>query len=69
MRTFVLVPTPPLSVTEASTQNEIPKRTIQAAITRGELRAHKMPGATGAYLIQPADLDRWLAKREAKANA
>jgi excisionase family DNA binding protein len=61
--------TPPLSVAQASDEKRIPKRTIQAAIARGELKAHKMPGATGAYLISPRDLDRWVAKREAKAGA
>jgi len=61
--------TPPLSVAEASDRSRIPKRTIQAAILRDELKAHKMPGATGAYLINQKDFDRWVAKREAKATA
>jgi len=58
-----------MSVAQASDEKQIPKRTIQAAIVRGELKAHKMPGTTGAYLIQPRDLDRWIAKRDAKAGA
>lgn len=57
----------PLSVTEAAEQTGDPKRTIQAAIARGDLPAHKMPGQTGAYLITQRDLDKWVAKREAKA--
>lgn len=61
--------TPPLSVTEAATRSDVPKRTIQYAITKGDLKAHKMPGATGAYLISPADLDAWLAGRKTKATA
>ena len=40
---------PPISVAQAADDKHIPKRTIQAAIARGELKAHKMPGATGAY--------------------
>jgi hypothetical protein len=28
-----------------------------------------MPGATGAYLINHRELDRWVSKREAKAGA
>ena len=60
--------TPPLSVTEAAEQTGEPKRTIQWAIKEGHLKAHKMPGRTGAYLIQRRDFDRWLAKRE-KASA
>lgn len=57
---------PPLSVAEAATRTDppTPKRTIQAAIARGELKAHKMPGRTGTYLIQPGDFDRWIAKRD-----
>ena len=61
--------TPPLSVAEASDRSRIPKRTIQAAIVRDELKAHKMPGATGAYLINEKDFDRWIAKRQAKESA
>lgn len=61
--------TNPLSVSEASAQKAIPKRTLQAAITRGELKAHKLGGLTGAFLIDPDDLDRYAAKREQKASA
>ncbi|OBJ48120.1 helix-turn-helix domain-containing protein [Mycobacterium asiaticum] len=60
---------PPVSTSAAETQTGIPKRTIIAAINRGELRAHKMPGLTGAFLIEQRDLDKWAAKREAKASA
>lgn len=61
--------TPPLSVAEASAQKDIPKRTLQAAITRGDLKAHKLGGLTGAFLIDQRDLDRYAAKREQKASA
>ena len=54
---------PPLSVAQVAELAEMPKRTVQYAITRGQLRAHKLPGATGAYLINRADLDIWLAGR------
>lgn len=57
--------TPPMSVAQAAEQHDIPKRTVQAAIARGDLKAHKMPGVTGAYLIYPRDLDRWIEKRGA----
>lgn len=56
----------PLSVTEASVARGIPKRTLQYAISTGSLKAQKLPGATGAYLIDARELDRWLAKREAR---
>lgn len=59
----------PLSTTAASGKSGVPRRTIIAAINRGELRAQKLPGVTGQFLIAPRDLDRWLAKRNAKASA
>ena len=61
--------TRPLSVAEASEQSGEPRRTVRYAITAGQLKAQKMPGATGAWLIQSSDLDRWIAKRQAKASA
>lgn len=57
--------TPPLSVTQAAVQSGLAKRTVQYAIANGLLRAHKMPGRTGAYLISPADLTAWLDRRRA----
>lgn len=61
--------TPPMSVAQAAEQHDIPKRTLQAAIARGALKAHKMPGVTGAYLIYQRDLDKWIGKRDSKASA
>lgn len=64
------MPTPTdLSVVEAADETGIPRRTLQAAILRGALKARKLPGRTGSYLIQRRDLDRWIAKRDAKASA
>lgn len=54
---------PYMSVSQASTQAVVPKRTLQHAIAKGDLPAHKLPGRTGAYLITPADLHAWLAGR------
>lgn len=58
----------PISVSQASLQVSIPKRTLQAAIARGELPAYKLPGATSPYLIDPADLQQWLAGRGKAAS-
>lgn len=58
---------PWLTTAEAHQTTGIPKRTIIAAINRGDLKANKLPGLTGSFLVAPGDLDRWLAKREAKA--
>ena len=56
-----------ITTSTASQTSGVPKRTIIAAITRGELDAHKLPGLTGAYLIAPPELDRWLATRKKAA--
>ncbi len=58
---------PPLSVAEIHDKTGIPKRTIQAAIARGELGAHKLAGLTGAYVVNSRDLDKFLAKRGLQA--
>lgn len=58
------MPKPFISVVEAVEQTGIRKRTLQHAIAKGWLPAHKMPGLTGAYLIDPADLDDYLTRRE-----
>jgi len=59
--------TPPLSLKQAAEQTGVPNRTLHYAISTGDLKAHKLPGVTGAYLIEQRDLDRWVSKREAKA--
>lgn len=56
-----------ITTSAAHAQSGIPKRTIIAAINRGDLDAHKLPGQTGAYLISTADLDAWVAGRTARA--
>lgn len=60
---------PNMTVGVASDQTGIPRRTIRYAINIGDLKADKLPGLTGPYLINQRDLERWLAKREAKASA
>lgn len=57
-----------LSVAEASKQKRTPGRTIRHAILRGDLVAHKLPGATGSYVIRQDDLDRWAEERSTKAS-
>lgn len=67
---LVRMPKPaPLTTASAQAKTGIPKRTIIAAINRGDLKAHKLPGLTGSFLINERDLDRWVAKRDAKASA
>ena len=57
----------PLTTSSAQAKTGIPKRTIIAAINRGDLKAQKLPGLTGSFLINERDLDRWAAKRGAKS--
>jgi len=56
-----------ITTTTAHQKSGIPKRTIIAAINRGDLPAQKLPGLTGSFLITPIDFDNWLAGRQAKA--
>jgi excisionase family DNA binding protein len=60
-----MAPPPPISVAQASSQTGIPKRTILWAISQGKLKAHKLGGSTGAFIIQQRDLDKFVAKRAA----
>lgn len=59
----------PISAAGAAEQTGYSKRTIQSAIAKGELKAHKLGDATSAYVIEQRDLDKWIAKRAAKASA
>lgn len=60
---------PPVSVAGIVTEHGIPKRTVIAAIERGDLKAQKLSAArTAAYVIDQRDLDRWLASREKAAS-
>ncbi len=52
-----------ITTTAAHESTGIPKRTIIAAINRGDLKADKLPGLTGSFLISPEDLNRWAAER------
>lgn len=57
-----------ITTTAAHQTSGIPKRTIIAAINRGDLKAQKLPGLTGAFLIKPCDFDAW-ADTRTKASA
>lgn len=57
----------PLSALEASRIVGISKRAVIAAIERRALRAKKLPGPQGAYVIYKRDLDRYIAARNARA--
>ena len=55
----------PLSAAQVAAETGIPKRTILAAITRGDLKAQKLPGPRGAYIINRRSLAAYLDKKAA----
>ena len=55
----------PLSAAQVAAETGIPKRTILAAITRGDLKAQKLPGPRGAYIINRRNLNAYLEKKAA----
>lgn len=57
-----------LTTRTAHETSGIPKRTIIAAINRGDLKAQKLPGLTGSFLIAPDDFIKW-ADGRTKASA
>jgi excisionase family DNA binding protein len=62
------VPNPELlTAAQAATESGIPKRTIQYALRNGELKAAKLHGLTGTYVITRNDFDDWLAQRDGAA--
>lgn len=54
----------PMTTTQVAQHTGIPKRTVIAAITRGELPATKLPGLTGAYLLDLEDVTEWAEARK-----
>lgn len=56
-----------ITTTAAHQTSGIPRRTIIAAINRGDLPAQKLPGLTGAFLIDPTDFRIWADRRVLKA--
>lgn len=57
----------PITAAEASSRHDIPKRTILAAIERGALKARKLPGSRGAYLLDPAEVKKYADRRKSEA--
>lgn len=54
---------PTLSVSGVAALHGLSAKTVRRAIHDGHLKAEKLPGATGPYLLQPKHVDAWLAKR------
>jgi excisionase family DNA binding protein len=56
-----------LTAGQAALESGIPRRTIQYALRTGRLKAEKLPGYSGIYLITRADFDAWVAQRDGAA--
>ena len=52
-----------LTVTGAAALHGVSVKTVRHAISTGALKAEKLPGATGPYLLRPKDLEKWLQSR------
>lgn len=59
---------PPLSTREVANLHGISVRTVQDAIKQGALRADKLPGLRGSYVLYQRDVDRWLERRAKRAH-
>ncbi len=59
----------PITAAETAARHGIPKRTVLAAIARGDLKARKLPGTRGAYLIDPAEAAKYAARKTEAASA
>lgn len=59
----------PMSSTEAAEELGVSARRVLYLIQSGRLRAKKMPGLTGAYLLDPADVERYRKQRDEQARA
>lgn len=52
-----------LTVTGAAELHGVSVKAIRHAIKLGALKAEKLPGVTGPYLLRPKDIEKWLALR------
>lgn len=53
----------PIGVTEAAKRLRMTRRGVHKAIHRGDLPALKLPGRTGAYVLDPTEVDRFANSR------
>lgn len=59
---------PPMMVSEAARKAGVSRRTLLRKLDCGELRGYKVPGTTTPWLIQPDDLDQWIAEQNKAAS-
>ena len=52
-----------LTVTGAAALHGVSVKQVRYAIDTGALKAEKLPGPTGPYLLRPKDVEKWLASR------
>lgn len=61
--TVTLVNNNPIGVTEAARRLGMTRRGVHKAIHRGDLHALKLPGPTGAYVLDPTEVERFATSR------
>lgn len=59
----------PLTTPQAAAQYGVPERTLQRAISTGELRAERLEVRGGTYRLQPADVEAFVAQWRARKAA
>lgn len=52
-----------LTVTGAAALHGVSVKAVRHAISTGALKAEKLPGVTGPYLLRPKDIEKWLEGR------
>lgn len=52
-----------LTIAGAAELHGVSAKAIRHAIKLGALKAEKLPGLTGPYLLRPKDIEKWLALR------
>lgn len=52
-----------LTIAGAAELHGVSTKAIRHAIKLGALKAEKLPGVTGPYLLRPKDVEKWLALR------
>lgn len=68
-RKFRRMKNPPLTTAQVAELRGVSVATVLRMIAAGTLAATKLPGKTGAYVMDPRDVDRAFAKRREASPA
>lgn len=59
----------PMGAREAAAELGVSVRRVQQLIDAGDLPGKKLPGKTGSYVLDPADVARYREERDEQAKA